>query len=177
LYLELFGKGKGRKLLRAQKLREIAKGLNQLYHATNIPARFEVMAANDGLKDPVAAGRLLNGLLNFVESPSATTFDGLSDAVASLPADADGSRVHTWPNVTILPFLADPTALMVLKPTITKRMARRLQFQLLYSSTPTWHCYEALLRMTAELRERLEPLGAKDNIDVQSFIWVTQDLE
>lgn len=83
----------------------------------------------------------------------------------------------TWPNVTIVPFLAEPDKFMVLKPEITKRMARRMGFDLLYSSEPTWHTFEALQRMARMLLDRLGPLGAKDFIDVQSFIWVTKDIE
>jgi hypothetical protein len=97
-------------------------------------------------------------------------------AVASLPAPADGSRVLTWPNVTILPFLADPTRFIVVKPQITRRMARRVGVDILYSSGPTWHCYEAVLRMSEGLLDRLRDLGAEDYIDVQSFMWVTKDL-
>lgn len=40
-----------------------------------------------------------------------------------------------------------------------------------------WQCYERVLAMTETLLDRLEPLGAKDYIDVQSFMWVTQDLQ
>ena len=32
------------------------------------------------------------------------------------------------------------------------------------------------MRMGAQLLERLAPLGAKDMIDVQAFMWVTRDL-
>ncbi len=66
---------------------------------------------------------------------------------------------------------------MVVKPQITRKMARRMNFDILYSSQVTWHCYERVLQMTEALLGRLEPLGAKDYIDVQSFMWVTQDLQ
>jgi hypothetical protein len=134
------------------------------------------MAANDGLKDRPAAGRLLAALLSFTELPNADTFAALTNAVGSLPAPAKGSRVLTWPNLTILPFIADPTRFMVLKPEISQRIAARMRFDLLYSSTPSWHCYNALLEMSKLLLNDLRPLGAKDYIDVQSFIWVTQEL-
>ena len=83
-------------------------------------------------------------------------------AVSSLPAPADGSRVLTWPNVTILPFLAEPTRFMVVKPQITRKMARWMNFDILYSSQVTWHCYERVLQMGEALLDRLEPLGGKD---------------
>ena len=48
------------------------------------------MAASDGLKDHDAAARLLQHLLAFVDQPDGKTFDGLVDAVGSLPAPAEG---------------------------------------------------------------------------------------
>ena len=75
------------------------------------------------------------------------------------------------------PDLANPNRFMVLKPRISRQMAERMRFDLLYSPTPAWHCYEAHLRMSAALLDRLRELGASDFIDVQSFMWVTQDID
>jgi hypothetical protein len=50
-------------LLDACDLSTISKALDELYHATNIPARFEIMAVHDGLKDGKAAARLLSRVL------------------------------------------------------------------------------------------------------------------
>jgi hypothetical protein len=177
IFINRFGHGQGRQLLANQQLAAVADGLRELYQETNIPSRFEVMAATDGLKDVAAAGRLLDYLLSFLDEPNPSTFDGLVTAVGSLPAPAEGSRVLTWPNVTILPFLADPTRFMVLKPGISRRAANRVGLDLVYSFPPQWHTYEALLTMSATLLERLAPLGATDYIDVQSFMWVTQALD
>lgn len=172
-----FGHGRAQTLLDSNDLQAISTALDDLYHATNIPSRFEIMAVHDGLKDGAAAARLLKAALGFVSAPDGHSFTDLVNAVSKLPEPAGGSRVLTWPNVTILPFLADPKRLMVLKPTITRKMANRISFDLLYSSPPTWHTYEALLRMSTGLLDRLAPLGAQDFIDIQSFMWVTRGLE
>lgn len=176
-FVGLFGNGKGERLIASNAVDEIAGGLSAVYHATNIPSRFELMAVSDGLKDYKSAARVLKCLLAFLKDTEASTFAALVDSIGSLPARTDGSRVLTWPNVTILPFLADPSNHMVLKPQITRRLARRLQFDLLYSASLSWHTYEALGRLSESLLERLAPLGAKDYIDVQSFIWVTTHLD
>lgn len=173
---DALGGGKARELLRVADGSTIADHLKRLYHATNIPSRFEVMAANDGLYDASAAMRLLDGLMEFMEKPEADEFQNLVEAVGSLPATRGRARVQTWPNVTILPFLADPTRFMVFKPKISRRMARRMGMDLLYSSKPSWHAYEALLEMSGVLMDRLRPIGARDFIDVQSFMWVTQEV-
>ena len=176
-FVTRLGEGRAESLLGNGASGEIARALDDLFQATNIPSRFEIMATHDGLKNFDAAATLLRRLLDFLNATNANTFELLIDALASLPAPKDGSRVLTWPNVTILPFLAAPQRFMVLKPDSSRRMADRMGIDLLYSSKPTWHTYDALLRMSASLLERLSPLGARDYIDVQSFMWVTQDLE
>jgi len=176
-YLSAFGNGGGKEFLRKGDLDVVAGHLDGLFHATNIPSRFEIMAAHDGFKNRAAAGGVLGAVLAFVESPETETFEALLQAIRSLPQPAKGSRVLTWPNVTILPFLADPGRFMVLKPGISQQMAQRMGFDLLYSPTPTWHCYQALLEMSALLLDRLKELGASDYIDVQSFMWVTRGID
>ena len=60
---------------------------------------------------------------------------------------------------------------MFLKPKPTKEAARRLGVDLLYNSGPAWVGYKRLLDWSHELLDFLRPRGAKDLIDVQSFIW------
>jgi hypothetical protein len=176
-FVELLGEGRGRELLRRGALQEISASLEKVYQSTNIPSQFEIMAACHGFTDGVAAGRVLGAALDFVDSPASNTFEGLTAAIGGLPTAARGSRVLTWPNVTILPFLADPSRFMVMKPGIAQQMAARMGFDLLYYASSKWRCYEALLRMSARLRDELSGLGATDYIDVQTFMWVTRGVE
>jgi hypothetical protein len=98
----------------------------------------------------------------------------MAEAVSQLPAD--GAKVFTWPIVTLLPFFADPTRFLALKPTNTELMAARMSFDLKYDSTPNWETYDHTLRMSQQLLARLKQIGAKDMIDVQGFMWATRDL-
>ena len=70
----------------------------------------------------------------------------------------------------------DPKRFIPLKPTNTEVIAARIGASLKYDTTPNWETYEAFLRMSKTLLDRLTPLGAKDMIDVQQFMWVTRDL-
>ena len=70
-------------------------------------------------------------------------------------------------------YLADPFKHMFLKPQVTKSAAESLGFDLKYDATPNWLTYDALLRLGYTYLERLRPMGARDFIDVQSFIYVT----
>ena len=172
-----FGNGKAQALLDAGDTAAITEGLTKLFQATKIPAPFEVMAAREGLKDGAAASRLLRSVVDFVERPDAASFGALAEAVGALPAPGEGVRVLTWPNVTLLPFLADPKRFMVLKPTVAQRMARRMGFALAYSVPPAWPAYESMQAMSALLLQQLAATSAEDFIDVHAFTWVTRDLE
>jgi len=176
-YVDLLGQGRGRELLSSGASSEITSSLVELYRATNIPSPFERMAACAGFKDGAAASRVLKAVLDFVDSPAADTFQTLAEAIGSLPASARGTKVLSWPNVTLLPFLADPSRFMVLKPAIVFQTAARIGFDLHYSASPKWDCYEALQRMSGRLREELSGLGATDYVDVLIFMWMTRGLE
>ena len=63
---------------------------------------------------------------------------------------------------------------MFLKPRQTQRIAEAFSFELLYSTPPKWGTYDRLLTLSNRLLDRLRPLGARDLIDVQSFIWVVE---
>jgi len=55
---------------------------------------------------------------------------------------------------------------MQLKPTA------RLNYDLRYRPELNWETYDRLLEMSRILMERLQPQGARDFIDIQSFIWM-----
>ena len=125
-------------------------------------------------KGDAASTALLGYTLAFIASPAMQSFKAMADAAGQLPAD--GGKVFTWPIVTLLPFLADPTRFIALKPTNTELMATRMGTDIKYDTTPNWETYDATLRMANTLLQRLSPLGAKDMIDVQQFMWVTREL-
>ena len=53
-----------------------------------------------------------------------------------------------------------------------RQLDNTFSFDLLYSTYPKWATYDQLLKLSDQLLERLRPLGARDLIDVQSFMWV-----
>jgi hypothetical protein len=170
-----FGDGRGAAMVEAGKHAEIATALDGIFRSTNILSPFEVKAVHKAfVKGDESATKLLGTTLAFVKSPGMPTFKAMAEATSQLPAD--GGKVFTWPIVTLLPFFADPKRFLSLKPTNTELMAARMSFDLKYDSTPNWETYEYTLRMAQQLLARLEPLGAKDMIDVQAFMWATRDL-
>jgi hypothetical protein len=170
-----FGEGRGAAMVAEGKHGEIASTLDGIFRATNILSPFEVKAVHKAfLKGDESATKLLGATLAFLNNPGQQTFKAMGEAVSQLPAD--GGKVHTWPIVTVLPFLADPKRFIALKPTNTELMAARMGANLKYDTTPNWETYDAFLRMSQTLLERLKQLGAKDMIDAQQFMWVTKDL-
>ena len=149
--------------------------LDDIFRATNILSPFEVKAVHKAfVKADESSTKVLGATLAFIANPGQQTFKAMAEAVSQLPAD--GGKVHTWPIVTLLPFLADPKRFIPLKPTNTEVIAARIGANLKYDTTPNWETYDAFLRMSKTLLDRLAPLGAKDMIDVQAFMWVTRDL-
>ena len=170
-----FAEGRGAAMVDAGQHAEIAGALDGIFRATNILSPFEIKAVHKALaKGDESATKVLGCTLAFVASPGHPTFKAMAEAVSQLPAD--GGKVHTWPIVTLLPFLADPAKFLALKPTNTELIAARMAFDLKYDSTPNWETYDATLRMAAQLLGRLQQIGAKDMIDVQQFMVVTKDL-
>jgi hypothetical protein len=137
------------------------------------------MALHDGLKDEAAAYGFVAALLDLLESPGLdeSCFDGLVSAVRNLPVEQGMSDPEKWPVVTVFPFLADPGRFMFLKPDVTKLAADRLYFNLEYESRPNWTTFRRLHDMALQLLDELRPHGAKDLMDVQTFIYVTGRLE
>lgn len=170
-----FGDGRGAAMVDAGKHAEIAGALDGIYRATNVLSPFEIKAVHKALvKADESATKVLGCSLAFMANPNHQTFKEMAEAVSQL--SPDGGKVFTWPIVTLLPFVGDPTRFIALKPTNTELMAARMGADLKYDTSPSWTTYDAALRMCNALLERLAPLGAKDMIDVQQFMWVTREL-
>lgn len=170
-----FAEGRGGAMVDAGKNAEIATLLDGIFRATNVLSPFEMKAVKKAFaKGDEASTKVLGFTLAFLANPGQQSFKQMAEAVSQLPAD--GGKVHTWPIVTLLPFLADPSRFIALKPTNTELIAARMGANIKYDTTPNWETYEAVNQMSKQLLARLAPLGAKDMIDVQQFMWITRDL-
>src|SRR5208282_2464644 len=159
------------KLLAAGDLRALAaKGLSVL-GAVNLISQFESAAFHDAMRDDRAVEALFSSLLILLDADpiSEPAFQPYADAVNALPAER--GKVASWPIATAFPYLARPDRFMFLKPQVTRSAAESLGFDLKYDAAPNWRTYDALLRMGNVYLELLRPLGARDFVDVQSFIY------
>jgi hypothetical protein len=171
-FVVTLGGGQLRALLENGDVDEAARRAMSVVGAVNLLASFEAAAFRDALQEPAAAVDLLSSLARVLddEAVRSITFSRYVESVRALPQKQ--SRVATWPVATILPFLAQPDRHMFLKPGLTREAADALGFDLRYDAAPNWATYDALLRFAHGWLDRLRPLGARDFIDVQSFLYV-----
>ncbi|MFC1606312.1 hypothetical protein ACFL33_05570, partial [Pseudomonadota bacterium] len=173
-FQELLGNGAGRDLLNQGEIAELHKRLFTVEGHLNLLSPYEKMALNDGLNDEKAARDYFTALFDVIERDEVDreTYQALIAAVDNLPHEEGKARVATWPILTQYPFIARPDCHMFLKPEVTKACAERMMFDLNYDSKLNWVTYSQLIKLTRMLFKELQPMGAKDHIDVQSYIWV-----
>ncbi len=140
--------------------------------SAGLVARFESAALHDAMRDKAAAQTFYEALFRLLEAPEpdGEAFDSYAATLAGLPAER--GRVATWPNATAPLYLAQPERFLFLKPEVTRAAAEALAFDLHYEPQVNWTTYSALLRMGSIYLELLRPMGARDLIDVQTFIFV-----
>jgi hypothetical protein len=133
---------------------------------------FEKMALRDAVRTPAGSrdfGRALENLLSGA-GPLAGRFDAFCDVLGRLPKR--GTRVRTWPVATVFGFLAQPRRHLYLKPMVTKRAAEAYGYSFEYAPSPTFATYRSLLDFGRTVRRDLTDLAPRDQIDIQSFLWV-----
>lgn len=81
---------------------------------------------------------------------------------------------NCWPAATFFLMLMEPERHLFVKPVPCRSMLVRLRPELHWATRPTAEAYAYLLELAEHLYEHLRPLGARDMIDVQSFIWALQ---
>lgn len=171
---EALGGGKAEQLLAEGRVAELTQRLLHVDAQTNLlHPNWDKAPLRDGLRDEQAAEhfhRTLFALLELPE-PTQTAFEDFIRALDALPAP--GSAVATWPVATVFLFLSQPDRHMFFRPKFTQEAAQRLAYELNYAPHPNWRTYSSLRDFSFRLLEELKPLGARDLIDVQSFIYVT----
>ena len=173
-WTEVLGPSEYRALIRSKRFGEIAGHAVRIESKTNLLFSFEKMALRDAVRTPAGARRFAEGLYEFLHGSRrnrAARFGQWCEVVASLPRRQ--TRVLTWPIVTVFPFIALPKQHFFLKPNVTRAAAREYGYEAFeYRSRPNWETYESLLRFAAVVKRDLRDLRPRDQIDIQSFLWV-----
>lgn len=79
---------------------------------------------------------------------------------------------NCWPAATFFLMLTAPQQHIFVKPIPSRTMLLRMQPEVRWTTQPDVEVYSQLRELAKDLHEELRPLGARDMIDVQSFLWV-----
>lgn len=174
LFQKLLGKEELARLVEAGDAAELAERAKQVEAASvNLLHPIEKARYLSGFKDAektVAFFKALGALLDS-DDPEMVFADYVRAADA-LPSKS--GRAAIWTITTLLPFLAKPDTFFFVKPTPTKEAAARYSLDLMYKAQPNVDTFKQLVKLAKLLREDLDPLGCRDLIDVQSYVWRTQ---
>jgi hypothetical protein len=172
-YVETLGNGEGERLLAAGDLGALAeRALRVERHVRTLSREAEKASLEDALKNLEASRGYFTAMFELLAAPSPeqSRFEALAAAVAVMaPAATEDAG---WPLVTLLPFVARPDLHILLRPRFACEVAQRLGLDLAYAPEPNWWTYSALLRSAEVLLQKLQPLGARDHVDVESFMHV-----
>ncbi|MDQ2995746.1 MAG: EVE domain-containing protein, partial [Chloroflexota bacterium] len=102
--------------------------------------------------------------LLYGDAPFAQRFDAW---VALLAEKKPG----VWPTATYFLMLLDPNAYIFIKPTQYQFFFKSVGLDEPWPTRPTAAAYARYLDLAQQLLADLQPLGAQDLIDVQSFLW------
>ena len=141
------------------------------FQATNLLSPFEKMRVREVLRGPSAEA--------FVRSAAELAHAPAQNTLRTLEAVLKPYNSAGWAVVTYLPFLWRPDRHMLLKPEVTRDFAARVGHSFADDYTPRLDIsvYESLLDLTEATATALAGLAPRDNIDLQSFIWIVGKYE
>lgn len=133
---------------------------------TNVLSPFEAARFRDTLQSKTAR--------QFLRGAAAFATGNYDVGARAMTAAVQPHGRISWPILTYLPFLWDYERHMFLKPTVTTDFADRVghDFHHAYSPEPNAETYLSLLDLVDTTRNAIASLEPRDNIDIQSFIWV-----
>jgi hypothetical protein len=171
-WAESFGDGEGARLLAAGDVEELVARALKVDRALGVvhpPADADAVAG--ALESEGPAGTFLAALLELlsVPSPARPRFEKLFAAARDLPVDP----AQQWLVATLFAFIASPGRHVLVRPKVTFEAAGRLGVDVGATAGPSWPAYDAVRAMQTQLLEELARHGAKDFVDVESFLHVT----
>jgi len=173
-FVDQLGGGEGERLLAAGKLTALAERALEVEHLVASLQLMVVMGTlAAALSDLFVARCFFAALFELLAAPelAAEQFDELAAAAASLPGGS--APAAAWQLVTTLPFIAQPERHLAVRPKPTCDAARRLGHEVSCDAAPTFAAYTGLLRFSEMLLESLRPIGARDNVDLETFLHAT----
>ncbi len=162
------------RLLQQKAYDEIVSRALAVESSTNLLSPFEKMPLHETLKSSTKAAEAFTfGLYELIYGQGSfeVRFAGFERVLSDLPQPR--RSLLKWPIMTFFPFLALPKEHVFLKPESAKDAAQRCAFALNYRPEINWLTYSCFLELGRLLFQDLAELNPRDQIDVQSFIYVS----
>ena len=170
---EIGGKAALRAALDEGLHRDVAAAATRIESGRALLFSFEKMALRDAVvRSEEGARAFAEGLYDWLYGPGgeAARFERWAAVVRALPRRQ--TRVATWPVVTVFGSMARPKVHLFVKPLTIRRAAEAYAFDLTYRPAPGWSTYGGVLELARTVRADLAGLRPRDQIDIQSFLWV-----
>ena len=170
---EVGAKDQLRAALDAGAHREVAAAAVRIESSRALLFSFEKMALRDAVvRSEEGAHAFAEGLYDWLHGPGGeeARSERWVEVVRSLPRRQ--TRVATWPVVTVFGSIARPKVHLFVKPMTIRRAAEAYAFDLTYRSSPGWDTYGSVRDLARTVRDDLADLRPRDQIDVQSFLWI-----
>lgn len=147
----------------------VGEAVLRTFNRTNLLSPFELIRVRKVLKS--------NQGESFVQGAAEFAAGDMEAGLRTMASAAKAHDAAKWTVVTYLPFLWKPDTHMFLKPEVTKLFADRVghEFALRYRADLDIEVYRCLLDLVACTRRAIKELQPRDNIDLQSFVWVVGD--
>jgi hypothetical protein len=139
------------------------------FRDTNLLSPFEKTRLQPLLRGPDADA--------FIQAAARFALEDIGPALSTMErllAKHDNAK---WTVVTYLPFLWSPEDHMFLKPMVTQDFAERVGHPFVHEYGPALEpaVYASLRDLIAQTKAELDDLDPRDNIDLQSFVYVVGD--
>lgn len=141
----------------------------KVFQATDLLAPIEKAKLSNLLKGPTADA--------FVRAAARFASGEQAASLAAMGRIAAPFESNKWTVVTYLPFLWRPDQHMYLKPKVTQDYASRVGHAFVdeYATQLDVSVYESLIDLAQTTRQHIDDLNPRDNIDIQSFIWIVDE--
>ena len=160
-------------MINAGQFDEVCKTALKVISKTNLIFPQEATSLREGFKRGDAQKeRFARALFNqlYGEGTQKQRFDEFIQMLTDLGC-------CKWTLATYFPFLENPLQQVFVKPTITLKAAEAFAYDLSFNPRPNWRIYERVRAFAGFVSEQLSPyekLTPHDLIDIQSFIWCSQ---
>ena len=131
---------------------------------------FEKVAFKNYLADPLVHVSFLQSLYAMLKNLNEDTMAEFVGVLNYRRLDSS-KKVATWPIVTFFLIYFDEYNEVYIKPTTIRRLAKLLEFDIKYESTPNYMTYQRVKEMVMAFKKQSILVKNENNINVQAIMY------